>query len=438
MKDVIVAKFGGSSLADSFQFVKVKNIIESDRNRRFIVPSAPGKRSKEDTKITDLLYECYELASKALDIDEKFTLIEERYQEICHDLNLDIDISNLTETIKKNIVKGASKDYAASRGEYLNGIILSKYLGIEFIDAGELIIFKDDGELDSLLTEERIGTRLENVNHAVIPGFYGAKENGDIVTFSRGGSDFTGAIIANGVRASLYENWTDVSGFLVADPSIVDSARVIELVTYKEVRELSYMGAPVLHDEVIFPLRKHSIPINIKNTNRPEDKGTFIVDEATNPEITSPITGISGKKDFTVLTVGKTFMNSEVGFISKLASVFEKHDVSIEHIPSSIDGISVIVSGSELNLKLDKVIEDIELICKPDNIMVKKDIALIAIVGRGMARSKGITGKIFTTLAENDIRVKMISQDLSEVNIILGIENDYFDIAVKTIYQAVL
>lgn len=437
MEDIIVAKFGGSSLADGNQFSKVKNIVKSDSRRRYIIPSAPGKRSSEDTKVTDLLYLCHEKASQGLEFHQVFDKIENRFQDICNALGLQLDIKKPLQEIKDNIVNGASRDYVASRGEYLNGIILAEYLGYEFIDPKELIVFNLNGRYDPIITEGLISKRLANVRYAVIPGFYGADENGEIVTFSRGGSDFTGAIIANGTRARLYENWTDVSGFLIADPRIVSDAKTIEVLTYQELRELSYMGAPVLHEEAIFPVKKYSIPINIRNTNRPEDKGTMIVDEFTKPPVNDIVTGISGKKDFTVITINKTFMNTEIGFIRKLAEVLEDNDISVEHIPSSIDAISAIISSSELNSKLDKVVEDIKTKCNPDNIEVHSDIALIAIVGRGLAQTGGIAGKIFTALADHKVNIKMISQDLSELNIIIGIKNQDFDSAIQAIYSVV-
>lgn len=437
MKDIVVAKFGGSSLADAVQFTKVKNIIGSNSNRRYIIPSAPGKRSSEDTKVTDLLYLCHEKITQGLDSTQIFDSIKNRFQDISTDLALEINMEKHLDEIKFNVEDGASRDYIASRGEYLNGIILAKYLGYEFIDAKELIVFKMNRRFDAIATEEKISNRLSDVENAVIPGFYGANENGDVITFSRGGSDFTGAIIANGVRASLYENWTDVSGFLIADPRIVSDAKTIELVTYTELRELSYMGAPVLHEEVIFPVKKYGIPINIKNTNKPEDEGTMIVDESTNPPIKDKITGISGKKDFTVITIYKTFMNSEIGFIRKVAGVFEDNNISIEHIPSSIDSLSAIVSSKGLDSKMNKVKEDIQLKCESDSITVHPNMALIAVVGRGLAQNKGISGNVFAALADNGINIRMISQDSSELNIIIGIENDDYDRAVEAIYSIV-
>lgn len=436
MKDVIVAKFGGSSLADSKQFAKVKDVINSDDRRKYIIPSAPGKRHSKDHKVTDLLYMCHQLASHGLGFDEVYSIIEKRYTDICEELGLDININDILNDIKEEIVKGASKDYAASRGEYLNAIILSRYLDFEFIDATELIVFHKNGHFDSEGTQEKVQSRLAEVSRAIIPGFYGVMPDGEIKTFSRGGSDITGSIISRGVDAELYENWTDVSGFLMADPRIVKNPKPIEKITYKELRELSYMGAPVLHEEAIFPVKKAGIPINIKNTNSPEDYGTMIVNDLSPVSYSKTITGIAGKKDFTVISIEKTLMGSEKGFFRKLISVLETNDIAIEHMPSSIDSISLIVSDSELNSKLEKVIEEIRIYCNPDSIICYPNMALVAIVGRGMINTKGISAKVFTALASNGINVRMITQGSSELNIIVGIENADFEKAIAAIYEA--
>lgn len=434
--EVIVAKFGGSSLADSKQFAKVKDIIESNNKRRYIIPSAPGKRNDKDHKITDLLYMCYQLASHGLNFDEVYKIIEIRFEDICRDLRLDININKILRDIKEKIQNGASRDYAGSRGEYLNAIILSKYLDFEFIDAKELIAFNESDQFDPEATQIRVQSKLEGIPKAVIPGFYGAKENGEIITFTRGGSDITGAIIARGINSKLYENWTDVSGFLMADPRIVNAPKPIEIITYKELRELSYMGAPVLHEEAIFPVKKAGIPINIKNTNAPKESGTMIVDDLTPVSSTGTITGIAGKKDFTVISIEKTLMSLEKDFYRKLITVLETNNILIEHMPSSIDSISLIISNTELNSKLQKVIEEIRIYCRPDSIICYPNMALIAVVGRGMIRTKGISAKIFTALANKGINIRMITQGSSELNIIIGIENADFDMAIAAIYEA--
>jgi aspartate kinase len=436
MEEVVVAKFGGSSLADSKQFTKVKDIVTSDKRRRYIVPSAPGKRSGDDHKITDLLYMCYQLASHGINFDEVYSIISKRYEDICSDLELDLDIKEILTDIKYKIQEGATRDYTASRGEYLNALILSEYLGFEFVDAKDLIVLDKGDKLDLEKTKKNVASTLADIPYAVIPGFYGANEEGHIITFSRGGSDITGSIIASGVEAVLYENWTDVSGFYMADPRIVDNPRHIDTITYRELRELSYMGAPVLHEESIFPIKSAEIPINIKNTNRPEDPGTMIVSESAPINHLETITGIAGKKDFTVISIEKTRMNEDKGFFRKLVSVLESNDVSIEHMPSSIDSISLIVSSSEINSKLDKVIEEIRIYCKPDSITTYPEMALIAVVGRGMINTKGTSAKIFTALANNGVNIRMITQGSSELNIIIGIKNKDFDKAISAIYEA--
>lgn len=435
MEDILVAKFGGSSLSESKQFIKVKEIVESDKRRRFIIPSAPGKRFSKDHKITDLLLMCHQLSSHGLNFDEVFSIIEERYLEICKELGLGLKIEDYLKDVKNKIRDGASKDYAASRGEYLNGLILADYLAFDFIDAADVIVFDEKGLYNPDLTEKKVKDKLSAIEYGVIPGFYGAGENGEIITFSRGGSDVTGAIIANGVHASLYENWTDVSGFLMADPNIVKDAAPMDVVTYRELRELSYMGAPVLHEEAIFPVKKYGIPINIRNTNAPNDKGTMIVADSGRSTDKS-ITGISGKKNFTVISIEKTLMTSENDFFRKLVSVFETNDIAIEHMPSSIDSISVVVNSSQIDSKLKKVMEEIRIYCKPDNITTYPNMALVAIVGRGMIRTKGVSARIFTALANAGVNIRMITQGSSELNVIVGIENEDFDKAVEAIYGA--
>lgn len=431
-----VVKFGGSSLADSLQFKKVRSIIEQDPERAYVVVSAPGKRHSQDHKITDLLLMSHQLSSHDLNFEEVFELIESRYTEICSDLDLSIDITPILSEVKENISKGASRDYVASRGEYINGLLLADYLGIAFIDASEIIRFNDSGVFDDEKSEELIAEKLKDIDRAVIPGFYGANKHGQIITFSRGGSDVTGSIVANGVEASLYENWTDVSGFLMADPRIQEDAKPMDLVTYKELRELSYMGAPVLHEEAIFPVRKKGISIQIKNTNDPDAPGTMIVHDDYDQIKQGSITGISGKKGFTVISVEKTLMNVEKGFIRKLISIFEANDISIEHIPSSIDSISIIVADSEIKDKEKKIVEEIKIYCNPDSVNVYPGMALLTVVGRGMVKTKGTSARIFTALYEAGVNVRMITQGSSELNIIIGIETKDFDKAVRAIYGA--
>lgn len=432
----IVTKFGGSSLADANQFKKVKDIIVSNDARRYVVPSAPGKRNSKDSKITDLLYLCHAHVSTGISFDEVFNHIRDRYLGIVSDLNLDFDISKHLDIVKQDLENGASSDYAASRGEYLNGLILANYLGFEFIDAKDVMIFNADGSLDSDVTDSALKGKLSQTPKAVIPGFYGADKEGNIITFSRGGSDVTGALVAASIDADLYENWTDVSGFLMADPRIVSNPKPISKITYSELRELSYMGASVLHEDAIFPVREIGIPINIKNTNRPEDEGTFIVKDTDVSSKPNAITGIAGKKDFTVISIAKASMNSELGFCRKLLSILEQHNISFENMPSGIDTVCLVISDSQLKNKKEIVIDEIKRTCNPDSIEVHPNLAMIATVGRGMAKQRGTAAKIFTALSNAEINIRMIDQGSSEMNILVGIENDSFEKGIAAIYNA--
>ena len=429
-----VTKFGGSSLASAEQFKKVADIVLSDRDRKYVVPSAPGKRFKEDNKVTDLLYKCYEEFSKGQE-SAAFEEIKERYNLIIDGLGLDLSLDHEFELLRLSFIGRAGRDYAASRGEYLNGIILAKYLGFEFIDAADVIFFKNDGTFDSEKTNDVMSERLEKCDYAVIPGFYGKMPNDTIKTFSRGGSDITGAIVARAAHADEYENWTDVSGFMIADPRIVDNPKYISVITYKELRELSYMGAGVLHADSIFPVKAAGIPIHIKNTNAPEDKGTMIVTHADPAADKTVITGIAGKKDFTVLTLEKDMMNEEKGFGRRLLQVLERHDLSFEHLPSGIDTMSVVINDHDLAGKEDDIIADLIESCEPDTIGVEKNIALIAVVGRGMKNAKGTAAALFDSLAKADINIKMIDQGSSELNIIVGVDNKDFEKAITTTYS---
>lgn len=429
-----VVKFGGSSLASAEQFKKVGAIIRSDAGRRFVVPSAPGKRFDKDTKVTDMLYACYALAAEGKDFGRELRQIEQRYQEIIDGLELKLSLEKEFSLIRENFAGKAGKDYAASRGEYLNGIVMANYLGYEFVDAAEVIVFCEDGSFDMDKTTEVLGERLKDMKNAVIPGFYGALPDGHVITFSRGGSDITGSLVAAAIHADIYENWTDVSGFLVTDPRIVINPEVIETITYRELRELSYMGATVLHEEAIFPVRKEGIPINIRNTNAPEDKGTLIV-ESTCRKPKYTITGIAGKKGFAALNIEKDMMNSEVGFGRKVLEVFEKNGISFEHMPSGIDTMTVFVHQSEFEEKEQKVLAGIHRAVSPDSIELESDLALIAVVGRGMRSNRGTAGRIFSALSHANVNVKMIDQGSSELNIIIGVKNEDFEPAIQAIYN---
>jgi aspartate kinase len=429
-----VVKFGGSSLASAKQFKKVGEIIRSDKSRRYVVPSAPGKRDSKDEKVTDLLYQMYDAASRKEAYGKIFTKIRERYEEIIEGLDLDLNLDHEFAKIEENFVNQIGRDYAASRGEYLNGIIMASYLGIEFIDAADVIFFSDDGSLDTKATEEEISERLEHTERAVIPGFYGSLHNGQIKTFSRGGSDITGSVVAGAIHADLYENWTDVSGFLVADPHIIKDPVVIDTITYRELRELSYMGAGVLHEDAIFPVRKEGIPINIRNTNHPEENGTMIV-ESTCKKPSYTITGIAGKKGFCSINIDKAMMNTEVGFGRKVLQVFENYGINFEHMPSGIDTMTVIVHQSEFEDHEQQVVAGIHRAVEPDSVEMESELALIAVVGRGMKAQRGTAGRIFAALAHAKINVKMIDQGSSEFNIIVGVKNSDFEAAIKAIYD---
>lgn len=430
-----VVKFGGSSLASAEQFKKVGAIISADESRVYVVPSAPGKRFPEDTKVTDMLLHVYETAKAGEDITEEMKAIKARYDEIITGLALkDFLLDKDFEEITKKLVENPQVDYAASRGEFLNGKIMAAYLGFEFIDAAEVVRFDENGDFQSEITNEIMSARLEKAKNAVIPGFYGATEEGCVVTFSRGGSDITGSLVARAVNADLYENWTDVSGFLIADPRIVKGSKSIETITYKELRELSYMGASVLHEDAIFPVRRAGIPINIRNTNAPEDKGTLIV-EATCCQPKYTITGIAGTDGFAAITIEKAMMNSEVGFCRKVLQVFEDNGVSIEHMPSGIDTMTIFVHKDAFEEKEQQILAGIHKAVDPDHIELESDLALIAIVGRGMKSTRGTAGRIFSALAHAHINVKMIDQGSSELNIIVGVRHDDFKNAIKALYE---
>ena len=433
-----VVKFGGSSLASAEQFKKVGDIIRKDESRRYVIPSAPGKRFSNDTKVTDMLYKCYRQAMLEEDMEEDYVEmlkdIKARYDSIIEGLGLDFSSDEDFKIIRENFSKKAGRDYAASRGEYLNGKIMAAYLGYEFVDPADVIIFKENGTFNDVLTYERMGERLADVERAVIPGFYGAMPDGKIKTFSRGGSDITGSIVARSIHADLYENWTDVSGVLVTDPRIVENPKTIDILTYRELRELSYMGASVLHEDAIFPVRKEGIPINIRNTNAPEDRGTFIV-ESTCKKSDFIITGIAGKKGFASVNIEKDMMNAEVGFGRKILSVFEENGLSFEHMPSGIDTLTVLIHQSEFEEKEQKILGGIHRAVQPDHIELETDLALIAVVGRGMKSVRGVSGRIFSALAHAHVNVKMIDQGSSELNIIIGVSNDDYEAAIQAIYH---
>jgi aspartate kinase len=429
-----VVKFGGSSLASAEQFKKVGSIILAEEARRYVVPSAPGKRFSNDIKVTDMLYECYALAEAGKSFKKELGRIQARYNEIIEGLSLDLSLEGEFQVIEEQFQAKAGSDYAASRGEYLNGIIMANYLGYEFIDSATVIFFREDGSFDEEKTQEVLSAKLAETEKAVIPGFYGGKADGTVKTFSRGGSDVTGSLVAKACHADVYENWTDVSGFMVADPRIIEDPAVIDTITYRELRELSYMGATVLHEDAIFPVRKEGIPINIRNTNAPEDRGTYIV-ESTSRKSDFTITGIAGKKGFTSINIEKDMMNAEVGFGRKVLSVFEENGIAFEHMPSGIDTLSVLVHQPEFQEKEQKILGGIHRLCQPDHVELETDLALIAVVGRGMRSTRGTAGRIFSALAHSRINIRMIDQGSSELNIIIGVSNDDFEAALQAIYH---
>ncbi len=432
---VKVLKFGGSSLADAEHFKKVAAIVKSDPERRYVVASAPGKRNDSDEKVTDLLFKCYQLTKEDQDIDNIFLCIKRRYEKIIKDLGLSLSLDKEFNRIRMAILHHAGRDYIASRGEYLNAIILANFLGFDFVDAEKGIFFNDDGTFDSEETNRVLSKILEKHERAVIPGFYGSMPNGTIKTFSRGGSDFTGSVVARAARADIYENWTDVSGFLMADPRFVKNPKVIDTITYKELRELSYMGATVLHEDAIFPVRVAGIPINIKNTNRPDDKGTMIVKDAKSCTGSNVVTGIAGKKGFSIIVIEKDMMNSEIGFGKKVLDVLTYNKISFEHLPSSIDSMSIIVSTDEIKDKKLILADEITKAVHPDYISIDDGIALVAVVGRNMANGIGTAYRVFKAAADAGVNIKMIDQGSSEMNIIIGVREEDYQSTLQGIYN---
>lgn len=432
-----VAKFGGSSVADGIQLTKTKNIINADPDRRYIVVSAPGKRFEGDNKITDLLYLCKTHLEHNLPYDQIFQVVADRFMAVEINLGIDLDFTPYFDKIRENLKKNPSADYIASRGEYLNAILVAAFLGYDFVDTEGLIRFDAKGKLLAEETNEALKAELEKHERAVLPGFYGTGPDGKIRTFSRGGSDITGSLVARAVGADVYENWTDVSGFLMADPRIVKNPKQIDVISYKELRELSYMGASVLHEDAIFPARMANVPINIRNTNHPEDLGTMITDDVARYGIKDRvITGIAGSKDFVVVALYKNMMSSERGFVRRILGILDDYDINFEHLPSGIDTVSVVMSGASIEGRLDEVLEEFRSRLRPDSIDVIEEISLIATVGHGMDRRPGTSAKLFQALADAQVNVRMIDQGSSEMNIIVGVENKDFEKAIRAIYNA--
>lgn len=431
---IIVTKFGGSSLCDAMRFQNVASILHADPARRYVVPSAPGKRFDSDDKITDLLYRCHALASRGEDFSAPLEQVEARFSEIAQALSLSDGWQSEFDIIRKRLPTEKAGDYAASRGEYLCGIMLAEYLGWHFLDAADIICFTEDRRLDTECTHTLARAALKEHEHAVVPGFYGSMKDGSICTFSRGGSDITGAIIARAAMASLYENWTDVPGFLMADPRIVENPKLIDCLTYRELRELSYMGASVLHEDAVFPVRKAGIPVNIRSTVHPEHPGTRIVPQTDT--VDSTITGIAGHSGFRVMTVEKAMMNAEIGFGRRVLQAVEEQGISFEHMPSGIDTMCIVLEEKQLEGKQKALVSRIYELTEPDSVDVKDRIALIATVGRGMVRQRGTSAKLFAALMHAGVNVRMIDQGSSELNIIVGVDEGDYEAAVRAIYDA--
>ncbi len=436
MMNSIVTKFGGSSLADAGQFSKVRDILQMDAARIYIIPSAPGRRFPKDDKITDLLYRCHAQQSAGEDYQATFALISDRYLTIARELSLQVDIASALEEVNRNIAAGAGADYCASRGEYLCGMLLADYLGWQFVDSAEVICFDEHGTFLPEETNAAMAARLQDGAPSVIPGFYGALPDGTVHTFSRGGSDITGAIVARAVNAEIYENWTDVSGFLMADPRVVENPREIRALTYKELRELSYMGASVLHEDAMFPVHKAGIPTVIKNTNNPAHPGTIIsVNLPTDPGVPT-ITGIAGHKGFSVISVEKAMMNTEIGFGRRLLKVLEDFNISFEHTPTGIDTMCVVVSGESLAPCREQVIARIMEDTEPDTLTIHDSMAIIATVGRGMVHNCGTAARLFSAMSQAGVNVRMIDQGSSELSIIVGVDDKDLETTVRAIYHA--
>lgn len=430
-----VVKFGGTSLADAEHFKQVASIIKADPSRRYVVASAPGKRMGDDEKVTDMLYNCYNMIRRHEDISNYYQKIVDRYTSIIKGLGINFDITGELEYIKNAMMARSGRDFAASRGEYLNSLILAKYLGFDFIDAENVIFFKENSTFDEERTNIAMKEELSKHEYAVIPGFYGSMPNGTIKTFSRGGSDVTGSIVARACCADLYENWTDVSGFMMADPRIIKNPLPISTITYKELRELSYNGATVLHEDSIFPVQKEGIAINIRNTNHPEDEGTMIVPFTENHNSDHIITGIAGKKGFSVINIEKNHMGAEFGFAMRVFKCLDQYEIHTEHLASGIDLMSHIVPEAELNSKIDEFIPELHRVTDADNISVDTGLALVAVVGRGMKETKGTAARIFSTISNAGVNVRMIDQGASELNIVIAVYESDYEKTIKAIYE---
>ena len=432
-----VVKFGGSSMADAGQYRKIRDILLADPERRVVVVSAAGKRNKADHKITDLLYLCYAHTQYGVDCSGVFEMIVSRYREIQRDLGLTLDLEPEFAALKQRLdAKTVTQDELASRGEYFSARLMAAYLGFQFVDAADWVKFKFDGTVDQEASYEALRKAADG-QRVVTPGFYGAMPDGRVVTLTRGGSDITGALAAAALDADVYENWTDVSGILMADPRIVDDPQAIPEVTYDELRELSYSGAQVLHEDSIFPVREKNIPVNIRNTNDPSAPGTMIQAAfAGDHDPDRFITGITGKKDFSIISLSKRGMSNQVGVLRKVLTVLERHGISVDYVPNGIDNVSVVLPTSSIEKELYTIMAEIKKEAQPDTLDVHHQIAVVAAVGRKMAFRPGISGKIFAALGESGINIRMINQGPDELNIIFGVDNKDFKEAIRVLYNS--
>lgn len=435
--DSIVVKFGGTSLADAGQFKKVASIIAKNPARRFVVASAPGKRFSEDIKVTDMLYACYDLAVKGEDFEAKLAEIAKRYMDIADELGMEYDITGDIEGIRDHLNTKPEKMYMASRGEYLNSRMLAKYLGFQFIDPAECIHFGYDGNVIFERTYEDLRIAMEKAEKAVIAGFYGSKEDGSIYTFSRGGSDVTGSLAAAAVEARIYENWTDVSGLLAADPRIVEDPRTVSYISYRELRILSYMGASVLHTDAVLPCKKLGIPINIRNTNRPQDEGTMIVGKLPDGRKHHTITGVAGTKGQSVIQIEKALVSDGAGFTAIILELFRVYGVPFEQCLTGIDTVTVVVKSSLFAPVKDIIIGKIKENLKPDMIMVKENLSMITVVGESVENTDGVTVRILSAVADKGIEISTINQGAGMLNLILGVEEKYHEETIRAIYEAI-
>ncbi len=433
---VIVSKFGGSSVADVIQLAKLKSIIEADEKRKIVIVSAPGKRFDQDSKVTDLLYLCKTHIDHNIDYRQIFQVVKDRFMALSMSLHIEVDLEKEFDIIEQRLSEGVGEAYIASRGEYLTALLVSAYLGYDFVDTEGLICFDQRGKLMEEETNARLAEELARHERAVLPGFYGSDQEGKVQTFSRGGSDITGALVARAIKAEVYENWTDVSGFMMADPKIVKDPLLIDVISYKELRELSYMGASVLHEDAIHPARAGRIPIRIKNTNEPDHPGTLIVSDATERAEDKIITGIAGSKDFIVIAIYKNMMSAEAGFLRRCLSILEDYGIPVEHMPSGIDTVSIVLSKKKINGKLEDIIEEMKRRVNPDSLDVYDNMALIATVGRGMSARPGVSATLFTALYKAGVNIRMIDQGSSEMNIIVGVENVDMEKSIRAIYDA--